>query len=287
SPVVRPRKRIKKMVLDSHEEEDVDSSSDEESPRKKSRQENADEVAALDFFNVKGPEALQELTGCTPEQANTIIGLRPFRDAEDLSSRLTSGVPLKDYQLLGVNWLHLLYSSGYSCILADEMGLGKTIQVISFFAYLKEKGNKGPHLVVVPSSTLENWCREFARFAPSVYVQTYYAGKEERVQLRQTLLDSRGHKRDDGKGWDVLITTYNLAQSDADRKFFRKIQWDSCVFDEGHVLKNFQSQRYKSLLRVESRWRLLLTGTPLQNNLQELVETFKVVDELYFAQSIR
>uniref|UniRef100_A0A0W0FH32 DNA helicase n=1 Tax=Moniliophthora roreri TaxID=221103 RepID=A0A0W0FH32_MONRR len=383
SPVVRPRKRIQKMILDSDEDEDVDSSSDEESPRKKSRQENAEEVAALDFFNVKGPEALQELTGCTPEQANTIIGLRPFRDAEDLNSRLGQGkkkagpsgisprmfedvteifrgysvvdsvledcetigaklrssiakwttlkekstlydttgseeedgalslrslaplkdkklkgylvqqpssissdVQLKDYQLLGVNWLHLLYSSGYSCILADEMGLGKTIQVISFFAYLKEKGNKGPHLVVVPSSTLENWCREFARFAPLVSVQTYYAGKEERVQLRQTLLDSRGHKRGDGKGWDVLVTTYNLAQGDGDRKFFRKIQWDSCVFDEGHVLKNFQSQRYKSLLRVESKWRLLLTGTPLQNNLQELVSLMNFILPNQFANAI-
>ncbi|KAK7053332.1 DNA-dependent ATPase fun30 [Paramarasmius palmivorus] len=398
SPIVRPRKRIMKMVLDSDEEEDGASSSqeEEESPRKRSRQENTEETEALRFFNNKAPAALQELTGmvfassrsprvfnarigCTLEQANAIIGLRPFKDMEDLNARLgqgkkkagpsgisprmfedatdifrgysvvdsvledcenigaklrssiekwtthssskqntgneeegalslrslaplkdkklkgylvqqpasiASGVQLKDYQLLGVNWLHLLYSSSYSCILADEMGLGKTIQVISFFAYLKEKGNKGPHLVVVPSSTLENWCREFARFAPAVSVQTYYAGKEERVQLRQTLLDSIGQKRDDGKGWDVLITTYNLAQSDGDRKFFRRIEWDSCVFDEGHVLKNFQSQRYKSLLRVESKWRLLLTGTPLQNNLQELVSLMNFILPDQFADAI-
>lgn len=77
------------------------------------------------------------------------------------------------------------------------------------------------------SSTLENWCREFARFAPSISVQTYYAGKEERVELRQTLLDSRRCKSKTDDGWEVLITTYNLAQGDdRDKKFFRRIEWD-------------------------------------------------------------
>lgn len=107
------------------------------------------------------------------------------------------------------------------------------------------------------------------------------------MELRQTLLDTQRSRQE--VGWEVLITTYNLAQGDdKDRKFFRRIQWDVStghhytkqlltvdrqvsVFDEGHVLKNFQSQRYQTLLRYESKWRLLLTGTPLQNNLQELV----------------
>ncbi|KAF9070555.1 P-loop containing nucleoside triphosphate hydrolase protein [Rhodocollybia butyracea] len=192
-------------------------------------------------------------------------------------SSLSDSVKLKEYQLLGLNWLHLLYRSNFSCILADEMGLGKTVQVISFLALLRERGNKGPHLIVVPSSTLENWCREFGRFASSVAIQT--------------LLDTQRRKQEDG--WDVLITTYNLAQGDSDRKFFRRIEWDCCVFDEGHVLKNFQSQRYSSLLKVQSKWRLLLTGTPLQaslvyavhllraysqqNNLQELVSLMNFI----------
>jgi hypothetical protein len=82
------------------------------------------------------------------------------------------------------------------------------------------------------SSTLENWCREFARFAPSISVQTYYAGKEERPLLRQTLADTQSCKSRSGEGWEVLITTYNLAQGDErDRKFFRKMDWDvSCSF---------------------------------------------------------
>ncbi|TFY72950.1 hypothetical protein EVG20_g65 [Dentipellis fragilis] len=198
---------------------------------------------------------------------------------------LSSNIKLKEYQLLGVNWLRLLYREGYSCILADEMGLGKTAQVISFFAYLKEQGCKGPHLIVVPSSTLENWVREFDRFAPSISVQTYYGSKDERPMLRQNLMDTQLKKKKGG--WEVLITTYNLASGDdKDRKFLRKMEWDACVFDEGHVLKNFESQRYQSLMRNESRWRLLLTGTPLQNNLQELVSLMNFILPTLLSESL-
>lgn len=84
------------------------------------------------------------------------------------------GVVLKDYQVVGVNWLYLLFQKNLSCILADDMGLGKTCQVIAFFAHLFEKGIKGPHLVVVPGSTLENWLREFSIFCPGLSVMPYY-----------------------------------------------------------------------------------------------------------------
>ncbi|KAI6002712.1 SNF2 family N-terminal domain-containing protein [Pisolithus albus] len=366
TPLVKPprRRRLNNALMSDSEQSDTDS-------RPYSKRPPA-ERSAFNYFNTAHSDALQELTGCTPEQAAVIVSLRPFRSVDDLIVKLgqgkkkagpagisprifedcqtvlsgygtvdnvlekcerigaslraaiaswgsedddrkgkdkedytlgdvedgslslrslnvvkgnvskqyiatqpailPDGVTLKEYQLLGVNWLYLLYMREYSCILADEMGLGKTIQVISFFAHMKEKGNVGPHLIVVPSSTLENWCREFARFAPSISVQTYYAGKEERPALRQTLFETQRRRNKNSTGWEVLITTYNLAQGDErDRKFFRKIEWDSIVFDEGHVLKNFQSQRYQALLKFEARWRLLLTGTPLQNNLQELV----------------
>ncbi|KAJ7188174.1 SNF2 family N-terminal domain-containing protein [Mycena filopes] len=381
--VLPPRRRItRKVVVDSDSEADY-SASDDDEPRARPDTENKFGLRALAYFNTSSSEALQELTGCTPEQAAAIIGLREFESIEDLETKLNQGkkkagpagvsprlfndctqifegygsvdsvleecevigsmlrksiaswtspsatelegalagqvgdgalsllhiepapasrsqdylvtqpqllsdtVQLKEYQLLGVNWLNLLYRKNLSCILADEMGLGKTIQVISFFAHLKAQGNKGPHLVVVPSSTLENWCREFARFAPSIAIQTYYAGKEERAELRQTLADTQRCKSLDDNGWEVLITTYNLAQGDdRDRKFFRKIGWDSCVFDEGHVLKNFQSQRYQTLLKFGSKWRLLLTGTPLQNNLQELVSLLNFILPEQFSDSM-
>ncbi|KAF9012372.1 SNF2 family N-terminal domain-containing protein [Cyathus striatus] len=389
SPVpVQPRKRAKKLVVDSESEGELAASDEEDHQMKKGRTVSTYEARALDYFNITGSEALQELTGCSPEQAETIIKLRPFGTIEDLNKKLGQGkkkagpagisprmfedsknifkgygavdkileecenigltlrsaisswttvttsvtgkkmtgvtslseavedgalslssvsslkqkskdfletqpllisdtMQLKEYQLLGVNWLNLLYLNDLSCILADEMGLGKTIQVISFLAHLKEGGSKGPHLVVVPSSTLENWCREFARFAPSISVQTYYAGKDERSQLRQTLSDTQRSNNSSPDGWEVLITTYNLAQGDGhDRKFFRKIDWDCCIFDEGHVLKNFNSQRYQSLLKFPSKWRLLLTGTPLQNNLQELVSLMNFILPDQFAESL-
>ncbi|KAF9820307.1 hypothetical protein IEO21_01521 [Rhodonia placenta] len=208
--------------------------------------------------------------GALTLRSQALVADRPSYYFTSQPAFVSPEVQLKEYQMVGINWLNLLYNKGLSCILADEMGLGKTCQVISFLAHLKEQGSQGPHLIVVPSSTLENWLREFDRFAPSISVTSYYAGKEERVELRQTLLDTQRSRQE--VGWEVLITTYNLAQGDdKDRKFFRRIQWDVSVFDEGHVLKNFQSQRYQTLLRYESKWRLLLTGTPLQNNLQELV----------------
>ncbi|TFK44749.1 SNF2 family N-terminal domain-containing protein [Crucibulum laeve] len=389
TPLPPRRKRAKKMVVDSDSEAEFVESGDEGTSHKRNRLEVTHETRALEYFNTTSSEALQELTGCTLEQADAIVNLRPFDSVDDLNTKLGQGrkkagpagispkmfeecknifqgygtvdtiledceqigatlraaiatwtttssigkgktkedrftelpdaddgalslrslaplkqqkpkdyleqqpsllsktVQLKEYQLLGVNWLNLLYRSQLSCILADEMGLGKTIQVISFLAYLKERGNTGPHLIVVPSSTLENWCREFARFAPSISVQTYYAGKDERPMLRQTLLDTQRSKSKTGEGWEVLITTYNLAQGDGyDRKFFRRVDWNCCIYDEGHVLKNFQSQRYQSLLKFGSNWRLLLTGTPLQNNLQELVSLMNFILPDQFEESI-
>lgn len=376
--IIAPRrKRPKKLILSDDEAEA--SESEDELPRTRQNGEISRERAAFEYFNHANADAIQELTGCTPEQAQKIIELRPYSSIADLNTKLNQGkkkagpsgisprmfedcqeilqgydtvdgileecekigstlraaiatwttedspskgkrkeaslapdqieedslslralkisndaaskgfissqpsviaegITLKDYQLLGINWLFLLYRKRHSCILADEMGLGKTIQVISFFALLKERGNFGPHLVIVPSSTLENWCREFARFAPSISVQTFYAGKEERANLRQMLIDTQRGSSKNGTGWEVLITTYNLAQGDdKDRKFFRKMEWDTIVFDEGHVLKNFQSQRYQALLKFEAKWRLLLTGTPLQNNLQELVSLMNFI----------
>ncbi|RPA96205.1 hypothetical protein L873DRAFT_1257244 [Choiromyces venosus 120613-1] len=176
---------------------------------------------------------------------------------------MAEGVILKDYQVVGVNWLNLLYEKKLSCILADEMGLGKTCQVIAFLARLLEGGIKGPHLVVVPSSTLENWLREFKRFCPALIVEPYYGSLKERAEMRISLC-----KR---KDWNVLVTTYQLATGDRiDKRFLKDQSFNVCVYDEGHLLKNSASNRYDALMRLPAVFRLLLTGTPLQNNLQEL-----------------
>lgn len=184
---------------------------------------------------------------------------------------LAEDVELKNYQQVGINWLTLLYNSGLSCILADEMGLGKTCQVIAFLAHLREVDRPGPHLVVVPSSTLENWLREFQRFCPNLQIEPYYGSQADRQELRD-------HLSDPGTKFDVMVTTYNLAcGSKSDFGFLKSMNFNVCIYDEGHLLKNNQSERYAKLMRLKANFRLLLTGTPLQNNLRELVSLLSFI----------
>ncbi|KAL8950762.1 MAG: hypothetical protein Q9222_003217 [Ikaeria aurantiellina] len=177
---------------------------------------------------------------------------------------LNDEVTLKDYQIVGVNWLSLLFSQGLSCILADDMGLGKTCQVIAFLAHLFETGNKGPHLVIVPGSTIENWLREFRVFCSKLSVMPYYAGQVERVAIRDQIERNQSNI-------NVIVTTYGVAKAKDDCKFLRRLPLQVCVYDEGHMLKNRKSAAYEQLTRFSCPFRLLLTGTPLQNNLSELV----------------
>ncbi|KAI9731495.1 MAG: hypothetical protein M1834_004615 [Cirrosporium novae-zelandiae] len=178
-------------------------------------------------------------------------------------SMMAETLELKDYQVVGLNWLALLFRQKLSCILADEMGLGKTCQVIAFLSHLFEIGETGPHLVIVPGSTLENWLREFKNFCPALNVMPYYGKQNERAEFRAEIennLDSI----------NVIVTTYSMAKQKEDSRFLRTLRPCVCVFDEGHQLKNSKSANYEQLIRIPARFRLLLTGTPLQNNLQEL-----------------
>lgn len=172
---------------------------------------------------------------------------------------------LKDYQLVGLNWLNLLFKQETSCILADDMGLGKTCQVIAFLAYLQTQKVDGVHLIIVPGSTLENWLREFERFAPALSVRPYYGSQAEREEVRYSL-------EEDFDTLDVIVTTYDMAVGAEDNKFLRRLgPFSVCVYDEAHALRNPKSQRYQQLVRIGADFKVLLTGTPLQNNLQELI----------------
>ncbi|RMZ89025.1 hypothetical protein DV736_g3744, partial [Chaetothyriales sp. CBS 134916] len=178
---------------------------------------------------------------------------------------MNSAFKMKDYQIVGMNWLNLLYKGKLSCILADDMGLGKTYQVIAFLSHLRETGQHGPHLVVVPAATLENWLKEFQNFSPQLQVEPYYSTVPgERAHMRD-LID---HKRE---SINVIITTYALAKAPDDHKWLKNFGFKCTVYDEGHFLKNAESQVYRRLIRIKSQFRLLLTGTPLQNNLKELI----------------
>jgi len=124
---------------------------------------------------------------------------------------------LKDYQVVGLNWLALMYRHKLSGILADEMGLGKTCQVIALLSHLVETGQRGPHLIIVPGSTLENWLREFPKFSPDLVVEPYYGAQKERAEMAESILE----RRDD---LNVIVTTYDLAAKKEDNKFMRRLQ---------------------------------------------------------------
>ncbi|KAI7831749.1 SNF2 family N-terminal domain-containing protein [Gamsiella multidivaricata] len=190
---------------------------------------------------------------------------------------MAPGFQLKGYQLLGINWLALLWRKGLSGILADEMGLGKTAQVITFLAHLFEEGEEGPFLIIVPSSTLSNWMREFEKFCPSLDVRSYYGTQAEREELRYELEEDRTY--------NVLVTTYAMATGNNDeRKFLSRQGFRGVILDEGHMLKNCASARYKQLMSIKTNFRLLLTGTPLQNNLQELLSLLIFIMPKLFAE---
>ncbi|KAK0064363.1 SWI/SNF-matrix-actin-related regulator of chromatin subfamily A containing DEAD/H box 1B, partial [Biomphalaria pfeifferi] len=172
---------------------------------------------------------------------------------------------LQPYQLIGVSWLKIMHEQHLNGILADEMGLGKTIQAIAFLAHLMESGEEGPHVIIVPSSTIENWLRELQRWCPALKVIVYYGSQEERRAVRHSIFFQ-------GEEFNVLLTTYNMATGGVeDRVLFKKFEFHYAVFDEGHMLKNMSSLRFQNLMKIAAERRLLLTGTPLQNNLLELM----------------
>lgn len=177
-------------------------------------------------------------------------------------SPMLIGGKLKPYQLQGLEWLVSLYNNNLNGILADEMGLGKTIQTIALIVHLLDyKKNPGPSLIIVPLSTLSNWASEFQRWAPEVAVVQYRGLPHVRKMLANTIRNTR---------FNVLLTTYEYIMRD--RAILSKVPWKYLIIDEGHRMKNHHCKLTQILNTYYSNapHRLLLTGTPLQNNLPEL-----------------
>ncbi|CAN6198094.1 unnamed protein product [Urochloa humidicola] len=173
------------------------------------------------------------------------------------------GGKLREYQMNGLRWLVSLYNNNLNGILADEMGLGKTVQVISLLCYLMEtKNDRGPFLVVVPSSVLPGWESELNFWAPSINKIAYAGPPEERRRMFKEMIV---HQK-----FNVLLTTYEYLMNKHDRPKLSKIQWHYIIIDEGHRIKNASCKLNADLKLYRSSHRLLLTGTPLQNNLEEL-----------------
>ncbi|KAF7236185.1 Chromodomain-helicase-DNA-binding protein 5 [Varanus komodoensis] len=191
-----------------------------------------------------------------------------------------TGGTLHPYQLEGLNWLRFSWAQGTDTILADEMGLGKTVQTIVFlYSLYKEGHSKGPYLVSAPLSTIINWEREFEMWAPGFYVVTYTGDKESRSVIRDNEFSFEDHAIRSGRKvfrmrkevqikFHVLLTSYELIT--IDQAVLGSIEWACLVVDEAHRLKNNQSKFFRVLNSYQIDYKLLLTGTPLQNNLEEL-----------------
>jgi len=167
---------------------------------------------------------------------------------------------LRPYQAAGLRWMLALYRNGLNGILADEMGLGKTVQVIALLCHLvQHERTKGPFLIVIPSSVLPNWSSELARWAPSLEAVVYAGPEPQRAELFAQRI-ARGR-------FQVCLTTFEMMMSAKDRPRLAKVKWAYLVMDEAHRIKNAQCKLNEQLQLYSFAHRLLLTGTPVQNNL--------------------
>ena len=171
------------------------------------------------------------------------------------------GGTLKNYQLVGVNWLISLNEIGVNGILADQMGLGKTIQTIAFLGYLLEqKGKRGPYLIVGPTTVMGNWMRELNKWLPELRAVKLLARKEYRYEIFEKYIRPRN--------FDIVVTSYegvNICM-----KELSKINWHYLIVDEAHRLKNEHSMFSRNIRKYRKDFVLLITGTPIQNNIHEL-----------------
>ena len=183
---------------------------------------------------------------------------------------------LRPYQIQGLNWLISLHENNLSGILADEMGLGKTLQTISFLGYLRFiRGINGPHLVITPKSTLDNWQREFNRWIPDIKVLVLQGDKDERAELIKNKVMTCD--------FDVIVSSYEIVIRE--KATLKKFDWQYIIIDEAHRIKNEESLLSQIIRMFHSRNRLLITGTPLQNNLRELWALLNFIVPDVFAEN--
>ena len=194
--------------------------------------------------------------------------------------KLMEGCVMKPFQIYGLNWLYLLYKNQYGSILADDMGLGKTCQVISLICAMVEdwdrNGTNGgerpwPNVIVVPPSTLANWAAEFKRFAPKLNVTLYQGSQSARDEIAYEI-------QEDASSHHVVLTSYTQLSRQDDISNIRRLRPMVAVFDEGHKMKNPKTKLYRDLLRITATWRLVLSGTPVQNNLMEMIALLQFVE---------
>jgi chromodomain-helicase-DNA-binding protein 4 len=234
----------------------------------------------------------------TPSQTTLKRHLQTVRSKNFESNLLKNAQPttvtggeLMDYQVEGMNWLYYQWYKGQNCILADEMGLGKTIQIIAYFALMVQDHKCWPFLVVVPNSTCPNWRREIKKWAPSLRAVMYYGSSVARKLAQDYELfpkddeekeRSKSMPRDKSQPKDlrahVVITSYESVVEEKARQNLQKVAWAGLVVDEGQRLKNEKNLLYENLSKMKFPFKVLLTGTPLQNNARELFNLLQFLD---------
>jgi hypothetical protein len=206
----------------------------------------------------------------------------------EVSMEFQDGNQLRPYQLEGCRWLLHCWSQGHGSILADEMGLGKTVQSVTFVECLQSQyGQHGPYLVVVPLSTMPHWLREFQAWTQMNAI-VYHGDADSRQVIRQHEFRlPPGVSAPEGSPYkfNVLITTYETLLSDVGQ--LHPIPWTAMVVDEAHRLKNTQCSLIGALRKLKCKHRVLLTGTPLQNNTAELWSLLNFVDGTTFDSAAR
>ncbi|KAG0556719.1 hypothetical protein KC19_11G074300 [Ceratodon purpureus] len=248
------------------------------------------------FKEVMSRQALKKRKGSALDNKDLKRRRKDFKPFKKTPKFLVGG-SLHPYQLEGLNFLRFAWEQNKHVILADEMGLGKTIQSISLLGSLIEENVGLPHIVVAPLSTLRNWEREFATWAPQMNVVMYVGSAQARAILRQYefFFPQKSSKKSKDKGkkkmlgeskqdrvkFDVLLTSYEMINLDT--AILKALKWECLIVDEGHRLKNKDSKLFQTLTTFSTRHRVLLTGTPLQNNLDELFMLMHFLDAGKFA----
>ncbi|PWN46282.1 hypothetical protein IE81DRAFT_335895 [Ceraceosorus guamensis] len=201
-----------------------------------------------------------------PEHSQAYHRGRPvYTRMTEQPTYISPGGELKPFQMRGLNWLAYLWSNNQNGILADEMGLGKTVQTVAFLSYLFHSQHQyGPFLVVVPLSTLPAWMQQFEVWAPDMNVVSYIGSAKSREIIRGYEFGSQKRLK-----INVLVTTYEFVLKD--RADLSSIKWQFLAVDEAHRLKNSSAQLYECLMSFHTANKLLITGTPLQNNIKELI----------------
>jgi superfamily II DNA or RNA helicase/predicted RNA-binding protein YlqC (UPF0109 family) len=225
------------------------------------KQETTDHALRIHPLAAMALENITQGMGSLEADETWMAQLRLIREAQLLDPKVPSTLQadLRDYQVEGYKWLSRLAHWGGGACLADDMGLGKTLQAL---AIILEKSCNGPILVVAPTSVCMNWLQEANRFAPTLNM--HLLRNRNRKKLVQSL-----------KEFDVLVTSYTLLQQEA--KILAGIDWQIIVLDEAQAIKNMETKRSRAAMSLKGRFKLLTTGTPIENHLGELWNLFNFI----------